>query len=193
MQLRTYAKKNNLVATEVIAALKLDNPKIDWVLTSALEPSEQVYLDGYFELNQPERKVLQLSGNNSELDTVKATGELIDQLQQNATNLTANDVETLRVNVQRQIIEENAELAAIRDFQHYQTTYDTTKRSLVVNDIYQKLDIRNKNRKQFQDEQELIVSESNSEKSSDLLSEMLNILKADKYKSDFLTSKLEQI
>ena len=193
MQLRTYAKKNNLVATEVIAALKLDNPKVDWVLTSALEPSEEVYLDGYFGLNQPEKKVLQLSGTNSELDTVKPTGELVEQLQENASNLTADDVETLRVSVQQQIIEENAELAAIRDFQLYQTTYDVTKRSLVVNDIYQRLDARNKNRKQFQDEQGLLVNDNPVEKSSDLLSGMLEILKSDKYQSSFLTSKLENL
>ncbi|AVH68648.1 hypothetical protein [Nostoc sp. 'Peltigera membranacea cyanobiont' N6] len=193
MQLRTYAKKNNLVATEVIAALKLDNSNVDWVLTSVLEPSDQSYLDGHFGLNQPAKKVLQLPGNNSELDTAKPTGELVEQLRENATNLTADDVETLRVNVQRQIVEENAELAAFRDFQHYQTTYDTTKRNLIVNDIYQRLDNRNKNRKQFQDDQELIVSESVTEKSSDLMTEMLGILKADKYQSSFLTSKLEQI
>ena len=193
MQLRTYAKKNNLVATEVIAALKLDNPNTDWVLTSALEPTEQTYLDGYFGLNQPEKKVLQLPGNDSELDRVKPSGELVEQLRENSTNLTAEDVETLRVSVQRQIVEENAELAAIRDFQHYRTTYNTTQRSLVVDDIFQKLDIRNENREKFQSEQELIVSESVTEKSTDLLSGMLEILKNDKYQSTFLTSKLEQI
>lgn len=193
MQLRTFAKKNNLVASEVIAALKIDNPNVDWVLTSVLEPSDQNYLDQHFGLNQPAKKVLQLPGTNSELETVKATGELVEQLKQNAANLTADDVETLRVNVQRQIIEENAELAAFRDFQHYQNTYDATKRNLVVNDIYQRLDSRNKNREDFQKEQELIVSDSISEKSSDLMTEMLGILKSDKYQSSFLTSKLEQI
>lgn len=190
MQLRTYAKKNNLVATEVITALKLDNPDTDWVLTSTLEPTDQSYLDGYFGLNQSQKKLL--PGNNSELDRVKLTGELVEQLRENATNLTADDVETLRINVQRQIIEENAELAAFRDFQHYQTTYDTTRRNLVVNDVYQRLDTRNKNREQFQSEQELVISESITEKSTDLLSGMLEILKNDKYQSTFLTSKLEQ-
>ncbi len=193
MQLRTYSKKNNLVATEVIAALKLDNPNTDWVLTSVLEPTDQVYLDGYFGLNQSSKKPLQLSGTKSELDRVNPTGELVEQLKENATNLTADDVETLRVSVQRQIVEENAELTAIRDFQHYQTTYNTTQRSLVVNDIYQRLDARNKNREKFQQEQELVVSDSITEKSTDLLSGMLEILKNDKYQSTFLTSKLEQI
>ena len=195
MQLRTFAKKNNLVATEVIAALKLDNPNVDWVLTSVLEPSDQSYLNGHFGLNQPAKKVLQLpaSESDSQLQTTLPTGELVEQLRENAANLTADDVEILRVNVQRQIVEENAELAAFRDFQHYQNTYDTTKRNLVVNDICKRLDSRNKNREQFQSEQELIVSESTSEKSSDLISEMLGILKADKYQSSFLTSKLEQI
>ncbi|MCC5661993.1 hypothetical protein LC608_34685 [Nostoc sp. XA010] len=193
MQLRTYAKKNNLVASEVIAALKLDNSKVDWVLTSVLEPSKQVYLDGYFELNQPEKKVLQLSGSNSSLDRVQPTGELSEQLKANATNLTATDIDELQATVRTSIIEETAELAAIRDFQTYQSTYDTTKRTLVVNDIYRKLDERNKARKKFEEEQKQLADDNTSEKSSDLLSEMLGILKADKYKSDFLTSKLEQI
>lgn len=194
MQLRTFAKKNNLTATEVIAALKLDNPNVDWVLTSTLEPSDQVYLDGYFGLNQPEKKVLQLPGNNSDLDTIKPIGDLVEQLQANATKLTANDVETLQATVQTSIIEERAELAAIRDFQSYQATYADTTRTLVVNDIYQKLDQRNLERKKFQEQQnELAANKPNTQQSSDLVSEMLTILKADKYKSDFLTSKLEQI
>jgi hypothetical protein len=199
MQLRTYAKKNSLTAVDVIDALKAHNSNVDWVLTSLIEQSEIDYLNLTFGLSQPqlpqskERLQLPASESDSQLQTTLPTGELVEQLKQNAANLTADDVETLRVNVQRQIIEENAELAAFRDFQHYQNIYDTTKRSLVVNDIYQRLDVRNKNREKFQNEQELIVSESVTEKSSDLMTEMLGILKADKYKSSFLTSKLEQI
>ena len=191
MQLRTYAKKNNLAAVDVIEALKLDNPKADWVLTSTLEPSEVVHLDTHFGLN---KQPLQLPGCNSEIDRVLPTGELIEHLQANSKKLTTDDVETLQVTVNTSIIEERAELAAIRDFQVYQSTYDTTKRSLIVSDIYQKLDERNKRRKQFDDEQnQLSTQQNNPQQSSDLMSEMLDILKADKYKSEFLTSKLEQI
>ena len=195
MQLRTYAKKNNLTAVEVIEALKLDNPKIDWVLTSTLEPSELLRLDTYFGRNKPDQKQpLQLPSSNSEIDRVQPTGELIDHLQANVTKLTASDVESLQATVQTSIIEERAELAAIRDFRTYQQTYDTTKRSLIVSDIYQKLDQRNKRRKEFENEQnQLATQQSNQQESSDLITEMLGVLKADKYKSNFLTSKLEQI
>jgi hypothetical protein len=195
MQLRTYAKKNGLTAVDVIEALKLDNPNVDWVLTSSLEPSELAHLDTHFGLNKPEQKQpLQLPSSNSEIDRVQPTGELIDHLQANVTKLTASDVESLQATVQTSIIEERAELAAIRDFQTYQATYDTTKRSLIVSDIYQKLDERNKHRKQFENEQnQLTIQQSNQQESSDLITEMLGVLKADKYKSNFLTSKLEQI
>lgn len=202
MQLRTYAKKNSLVATEVIAALKLDNPKVDWVITSALELSELVFLDAHFGLNQPQlpqsQEQLQLPASESEsaqIQTTLPTGDLTEQLKANATKLTANDVETLQATVQTSIIEERAELAAIRDFQSYQATYADTTRTLVVNDIYQKLDQRNLARKQFEQEQnELVAAQKpNTQQSSDLISEMLGILKADKYQSSFLTSKLEQI
>ncbi|MBG1258422.1 hypothetical protein [Nostoc commune] len=201
MQLRTYAKKNKLTAVDVIAALKIDNPKTDWILTSVLEPSDQVYLDGYFGLTQlqlPESKEqLQLppsESNSSQLQTTQPTGDLVEHLQAHSTNLTATDVEALQATVQTSIIEERAELAAIRDFQTYQTTYAGTTRTLVVNDIYEKLDARNLARKQFEDEQnQLAIQKPTPEKSSDLMSEMLGILKADKFKSQFLTSKLEQI
>lgn len=195
MQLRTYAKKNGLTAVDVIEALKLDNPNVDWVLTSALEPSELVHLDTHFGLNKPDTKQpLQLPGSTSEIDRVQPNGELIDHLQANATKLTASDVEELKDTVQTSIIEERAELAAIRDFQTYQATYDNTKRSLIVGDIYQKLDERNNRRKQFEEQQiQLSIQQNSQQTSSDLMTDMLNILKADKYKSDFLTSKLEQI
>jgi len=200
MQLRTYAKKNKLTAVDVIAALKIDNPNVDWILTSTLEPSDQVYLDEYFGLTQlqlPESKErLQLPANesDSQLQTTLPTDDLAEHLQAHSTNLTATDVEALQATVQTSIIEERAELAAFRDFQTYQATYADTTRTLVVNDIYEKLDARNLARRQFEEQQdELAANKPNTEKSSDLMTEMLGILKADKYQSSFLTSKLEQI
>lgn len=201
MQLRTYAKKNSLTAVDVIDALKTHNPNVDWVLTSVIEQSEVDYLNLTFGLSQPQlpppQEQLQLPASESEssqLQTTLPTGDLVEHLQAHSTELTATDIEALQATVQTSIIEERAELAAIRDFQSYQATYADTTRTLVVNDIYQKLDARNLARKQFEEQQnELAAQKPNPEKSSDLMSEMLGILKADKFKSEFLTSKLEQI
>ena len=206
MQLRTYAKKNSLTAVDVIDALKAHNSNIDWVLTSVIEQSEVDYLNLTFGLSQPQlpapqlpasQEQLQLPASESEssqLQTTVPTGNLVEHLQAHSTNLTATDIKGLQATVQTSLIEERAELAAIRDFQSYQATYADTTRALVVNDIYQKLDARNLARKQFEEQQiELTAQKPNPEKSSDLMSEMLGILKADKFKSEFLTSKLEQI
>ena len=201
MQLRTFSKKNNLTAVDVIDALKAHNSNVDWVLTSVIEQTEIDYLNLTFGLSQPQlaksKEQLQLPASESEssqLQTTLPTGNLAEQLKANATKFTANDVEELQATVQTSIIEERAELAAIRDFQSYQVTYADTTRTLVVNDIYQKLDARNLARRQFEEQQnELIANKPDTEKSSDLMTEMLGILKADKFKSEFLTSKLEQI
>jgi hypothetical protein len=199
MQVRNYSRKISIPATEIIEVLQSYFTKTRWTLTSELKDSHISLLDQTFGTDNLQPKLpaskeqLQLSGSNSNLDRVQPTGELVDHLQENATKLTATDVDELQATVRTSIIEETAELAAIRDFQTYQSTYDTTKRTLVVNDIYQKLDERNKARKKFEEEQKQLSDDSTPAKSSDLLSEMLVILKADKYKSDFLTSKLEQI
>jgi len=209
MQLRTFSKKNNLTAVDVIDALKAHNSNVDWVLTSVIEQTEIDYLNLTFGLSQPQlpeskeqpqlpesKEQLQLpaSKSDSQLQTTLPTGDLAEHLQAHSTNLTATDVEALQATVQTSIIEERAELAAIRDFQSYQATYADTTRTLVVNDIYQKLDTRNLARQQFEQEQnELAANKPNTEKSSDLMTEMLDILKADKFKSEFLTSKLEKI
>jgi len=200
MQLRTYAKKNSLTAVDVIDALKAHNSNVDWVLTSVIEQTEIDYLNLTFGSSQPQlpesKELLQLpaSESDSQLQTTLPTGDLAEHLQAHSTNLTATDVEALQATVQTSIIEERAELAAIRDFQSYQATYADTTRTLVVNDIYQKLDARNLARRHFEEQQnELIANKPNTEKSSDLMTEMLDILKADKFKSEFLTSKLEQI
>lgn len=201
MQLRTYAKKNSLTAVDVIDALKSHNPNVDWVLTSVIEQSEVDYLNLTFGLSQPQlpqsKEQLQLPASESEssqLQTTLPTGDLAEHLQAHSASLINTDVEKLQVTVQNSIVEERAELAAIRDFQAYQATYADTTRSLVVNDIYQKLEARNLARKQFEEQQnELAAQKPTPEKSSDLMSEMLGILKADKFKSEFLTSKLEQI
>lgn len=199
MQVRNYSRKISIPATEIIEVLQSSFTKTRWTLTSELKDSHISLLDQTFGIDNLQPKLpaskeqLQLSGSNSNLDRVQPTGELVDHLQENATNLTTADVDELQATIRTSIIEETAELAAIRDFQTYQATYDTTKRTLVVNDIYQKLDERNKARKKFEEEQKQLANDNTSAKSSDLLSEMLGILKADKYKSDFLTSKLEQI
>lgn len=199
MQVRNYSRKISIPATEIIEVLQSSFTKTTWTLTSELKDSHISLLDQTFGTDNLQPKLpaskeqLQLSGSNSNLDRVQPTGELSEQLKANATNLTAADVDELQATVRTSIIEETAELAAIRDFQTYQATYDTTKRTLVLNDIYQKLDERNKARKKFEEEQNQLADDNPSVKSSDLVSEMLVILKADKYKSDFLTSKLEQI
>lgn len=200
MQVRNYSRKISIPATKIIEVLQNTFTKTNWSLTSELKDSHISLLNQTFsiEKSQPQLPVpqeqLQLSPSESELQTVQGTGDLTEHLQAHSTSLTATDIEALQTNVQTSIIEERAELAAIRDFQTYQVTYADTTRTLVVNDIYQKLDQRNLARKQFEDEQnELAAQKVNPEKSSDLMSEMLNILKADKFKSDFLTSKLQQI
>jgi len=201
MQLRTYAKKNSLTAVDIIEVLKSRNAAIDWVVTSSLDASDIAHLNLIFGLSQStlsaSKEPLQLSASESDLrqlQPTQPTGELVEYLQAHSTNLTATDVEALHTNVQVSIIEERAEIAAYKDFQTYQTTYADTTRTLLVNDIYQKLDARNLARKQFDDAQtQLETQKPTSEKSSDLMSEMLGILKADKFKSSFLTSKLEQI
>lgn len=200
MQVRNYSRKISVPATEIIEVLQNSFTKSNWTLTSELKDSHITLLDQTFgnvdsQVKLPASKEqLQLSGSNSNLDRVQPTGELSEQLKANATSLTPTDVEALQTTVQTSIIEERAELAAIRDFQTYQATYADTTRTLVVNDIYQKLDARNLARKQFEDEQnQLEAQKPTPEKSSDLMSEMLGILKADKFKSPFLTSKLEKI
>ncbi|MBC1238503.1 hypothetical protein [Nostoc sp. 2RC] len=209
MQVKNYANKYQIPVSDVIETLSVKFNKTVWQPSSDLKTSHTALLDSVFgnhqlqlppnELNFPGtgKEQLQLPPSESEssqLQTTLPSGDLAEHLQVHSSSLTATDVEALQATVQTSIIEERAELAAIRDFQAYKATYADTTRALVVNDIYQKLDARNLARKKFEEEQnQLAVQNPNPEKSSDLMSEMLGILKADKYKSDFLTSKLEQI
>ncbi|MBG1265507.1 hypothetical protein [Nostoc sp. WHI] len=203
MQVRNYSRKTSVPATEIIEVLQNSFTKTNWTLTSELKDSHTSLLDQTFGVDKsqpqlPESKErLQLPASESEasqLQTTLPTGNLVEHLQAHSSKLAATDVEALQATVQTSIIEEKAQIAAIRDFQNYQTTYADTTRTLVVNDIYQKLDTRNEARKQFEEQQNQLAAEkTNTEKSSDLMSEMLAILKTDQFKSEFLISKLEQI
>lgn len=201
MQVKSYASKYQIPASDVIETLSAKFNKTVWQLSSDLKTSHTALLDSVFGLSQPQlpapQEQLQLTASesdSSEIQTTLPSGDLAEHLQAHSTSLTTTDIEALQTTVQTSIIEERAELAAIRDFQTYQATYADTTRTLLVTDIYHKLDQRNLVRKRFGDEQnQLEVQKPTQEKSSDLMSKMLGILKADKFKSQFLTSKLEEI
>jgi len=161
MQVRNYSRKISIPAIEIIEVLQNSFTKTNWTLTSELKDSHISLLDQIFgvDKSQPQlpapQEQLQLppsESESSEIQTTIPTGDLAEHLQAHSTNLTTTDVETLQANIQTSIIEERAELAAIRDFQTYQGTYADTTRTLVVNDIYQKLDARNLERVKEQNE-----------------------------------------
>lgn len=196
MQVKNYCKKNQIPAQEVLELLTSQYGGT-WLITSLLNPEIVASLNQVFGLNShqlpPAKETPQLpqaSDSTSNL-TVPENTELANLIGDSIPALTTANIQDLHIEIQTSAIEERAEENAILDYQTYQHSYDETTRSLIVHDIYQKINAREVRRKQFEERQRILAeAQPQKESSEDAFTGLLDILKRDKYKNKFLVDKL---
>lgn len=202
MQVKNYCKKNQIPAQDVVELLASQYGGT-WLLTSQLNAQIIDFLNQTFgnsseskqlpaskeQLQLPESK--QLPEQSSQLSESKKSEQLTNRNIQ-GSELTINDVKDLQLNTQISEVQEQAIHNAVEHFQVYQDTYDEITRALILKDVHQRTETRNKKRVEFEQKQNYRKSElaKKQQNSIDTKTEMLQVIKSDNYKNDYLTNIL---
>lgn len=192
MQVKNYCKKNQIPAQDVIELLASQYGGA-WLLTSQLNTQILDFLNQNFG-NSSEPKQLPASKEQLQLAESKQNPESnqITKTADQTSNLTIADIQELQTEIQISEVQEQAVHHAVESFQVYQDTYDEITRALILKDVHQRTDNRNKRRLEFEAKQNArkVDLQKKLENSTDVKTEMLQILKADNYKNDYLTNIL---
>lgn len=204
MTIQEYAKSRKLRVHQVKALIKhvigemptsLSDEDIN-KLDESLKQSTQPQLPQAKEqLQLPQQKlhsdqIDEVIANDSALTHVEPS-ELAKTIQEQANQLTVADVQELQSQTQISEIQEQAVHHAVDAFQTYQDTYTEVTRSLILKDIYQRNSEREQRRKAFEEKQKIRQqSQIQTATSHDAKTEILTLMKADNYKSDYLNNIL---
>lgn len=200
MQVKNYSVKNSLELSDILEVLTANFSRSVWSASSQLKDSHVALLNQVFALSHlqlPPAKEVEQKLLSSQTDekiasnlTVTDKTELVQAISESIPSLTTSSIQELHAEIQTSAIEELAQENAVADYLTYQQNYDETTRSLIVQDIYQKVNERQARRLAAEAKRKAIAeAQPQPEQSQDALTGLLEILKRDNYKNQFLIDK----